>query len=63
MANPTLNMLIKIAKALEVEMWEIFDFGHEVSPMELRGILKRFADEIDEEKLRFVVKIVKAVVR
>lgn len=28
-------MLIKFADALEVEMWEPFDFGHEVNIKEL----------------------------
>ncbi len=27
--------MLKLANALEVEMWEIFDFGHEISRKEL----------------------------
>lgn len=30
-------MLIKLADAIKVEMWEIFDFSHESSIKELRG--------------------------
>lgn len=29
--NPTLDMLIKLASALEIEMWEMFDFEHVVN--------------------------------
>ncbi len=62
-ANPTLDMLIKLTDALEIEMWELFDFGHEVSQRELQEVLKGFAGELDEEKLRLVVKIVRAMLR
>ena len=61
--NPTLDMLIKLANALEVEMWEMFDFGHEVSLKELRETMSRFLKELDDEKLRMAVKLLRAVVR
>ena len=47
----------------EVEMWEMFDFGHEVSRKELREDMGRFLKELDEEKLRMAVKLLRAVVR
>ena len=56
-------MLIKLANALEVEMWEMFDFGHEVSLKELRETMSRFLKELDEDKLRISVKLLRAVVR
>jgi transcriptional regulator with XRE-family HTH domain len=34
--NPTLDMLIKLAHALEVEIWEMFDFGYVISDKEAR---------------------------
>lgn len=61
--NPTLDMLIKFADALEVEMWEIFDFGHGVSIKELRETINKFTKELDEEKLRMAVKLLRALVR
>ncbi len=61
--NPTFDMLIKLSNALDAEMWEIFDFGHEKGPAELRKMLKSFAKEIDEEKLRLSTKIIRAIVR
>jgi hypothetical protein len=35
-------MLVKLANALEVEMWQMVDFGHEVSHKELREDMSRF---------------------
>ncbi len=61
--NPTLDMLIKLSKALGVEMWEIFDFGHEVGIKELRETLNKLSKSADEEKLRTAVKLLRAVVR
>lgn len=61
--NPTLDMLIKLADALGVEMWEIFDFGHEVTIKELREAMNKFLKDTDEEKLRLAVKILRAVAR
>ncbi len=56
-------MLIKFSDALEVEMWELFDFGHEAGTRELREMMKKFTKEIDEEKLRLAVKVLRAMVR
>ncbi len=61
--NPTLDMLIKMSKSLQVEMWELFDFGHEVSSKELKVIMKQLATELDKDKLQIAVKILRAVVR
>lgn len=62
--NPTLDMLIKISKALEVDMWELFDFKHEVSTNQLKEMLKRIANEIDDdEKLKTAVRVLRVVVR
>lgn len=62
--NPTLNVIIRISIALKIEMWELFDFKHETSSKALRDMLRKFANEIDdEEKLKTAVKIVRAVMR
>src|SRR5208283_3285625 len=61
--NPTINMLLKIAKVLKVEPWELFDFGHQFETKELREYLKRFTDEIKEEKLMEVLKVIRAITR
>lgn len=61
--NPTFDMLMKFSAALKVDMWELFDFGHEASPRELREMLKRFANDIDDEKLKDVVRVLRTMVR
>lgn len=61
--NPTLDMLIKLSNALEVEMWEMFDFGHVVSHKELKESIQSFAKTSDEPTLRLALKIIRAVSR
>ena len=61
--NPTFGTLAKFADAFNVEMWELFDFGHEVSQSELRKTMNRLVKEISEEKLRLVVKVLRAMLR
>lgn len=43
--NPTLDMLIKLAHALDVEMWEMFDFGHVLSGKELKETFLKASSE------------------
>lgn len=61
--NPTLDMFIKFADALDVEMWEIFDFGHEKSLEELKRTMNKFLKETDEEKLKMAFKVFRSVLR
>lgn len=61
--NPTLDALIRLADALEVEMWEMFDFGHTVARKELRLLLNKLVRGTDENELRLVVKVIKAIRR
>lgn len=61
--NPTLDMLIKLANALEVEMWEIFDFGHVKSHKELKESLQSIIKSADEPTLRLALKVIRAVSR
>lgn len=61
--NPTFDTLVKFSDALKVEMWELFDFGHEVSLGELREVMNKFTKEMDEEKLRLAVRVLRAMVR
>lgn len=61
--NPTLDTLIRIADALEVEIWEMFDFGHTIGRKDLKSLLNKLAGEAEEEELRLAVKIFRAVKR
>jgi transcriptional regulator with XRE-family HTH domain len=57
--NPTLDMFIKLANALEVEMWEMFDAGHVVSRKELKGAIQNIARTADEPTLRIALIIIR----
>jgi len=62
--NPTLDMLIKIAGALEVELWELFEYKHKTNAKELREILKGILAEVkDEEKLQTAVRVLRSITR
>jgi len=61
--NPTLDMLIKLSNALEVEMWEMFDFGHVANQKELKQAIQSFAKISNEPTLRLALKIIRAVSR
>lgn len=61
--NPTLDMFMKLANALEVEMWEMFDFGHSGSRRDLKSILNKIAGEADEERLMLAIKVLRAIIR
>ncbi len=61
--NPTLDMFIKLSNALEVEMWEMFDFGHVTSKKELKQAIQNFSRTADEPALRLALKILRAVSR
>ncbi len=62
--NPTLDMLIKISEALEVDMWELFDFKHQESSKALKEILWKIAGEIqDEDKLKIAVRLLRVIAR
>lgn len=61
--NPTLDMFIKLADALEVEMWEMFDFGHRGSRRDLKSILNKIAGEADEANLMLAIKVLRSIIR
>lgn len=61
--NPTIDMLIKLVRALDVEMWEMFDFGHVLSQKELKETFQNLAKSADEPTLRLALKVIRAVSR
>ena len=60
--NPTLDTLIQLAKALKVELFEIFLYAHEVpSSEELRECIQSLIEEVDMDRLRLATKLLRAV--
>ena len=61
---PSIDTLDKLANALKVDLKDFFEFAHEArSSRELREVLSGMLKEAGEEKLRLLVKIVRAVIR
>lgn len=61
---PSLDILVNLADALNVELKDFFEFAHEKpNPKELRETLNTLLKEADEDKMRLLVKVVRAVVR
>ena len=57
--NPTLDMLIKLADALAVEIWEMFDFGHVENQKELKEAILRFSKPQTNLPLRLAFKVIR----
>jgi transcriptional regulator with XRE-family HTH domain len=60
---PSLDTLDNIAKSLGVEMKDFFEFEHEVRGNELKDKIKKLLDEADENRLRLILKVARALVR
>lgn len=61
--NPTLNMLIKLCHGLNVEMWEMFDFGHIGNRMSLQQSIQKMTRTADESTLMISLKVIRAITR
>ena len=61
--NPTLDMFIRLADALEVEIWELFDCGHIGGRKNIKTLLNKLSVEADEDQLKLAVKVLRAVIR
>jgi transcriptional regulator with XRE-family HTH domain len=60
---PSMDTLEGIAKALKVELKEFFAFEHHIKDSkELIGNINRLFKETGEDKLRLILKIVRAIV-
>jgi len=61
--NPTLDMLIKLASALNVEIWAMFITGHLEGLDEVKKKIQNFIKAADEPALRVASKIIEAINR
>lgn len=61
---PSLDILTKLANALNVEVKDFFEFAHEAkNAKELKETISNLLKETDEEQLRLAVKFLRALVR
>lgn len=61
--SPSGEMLAKLADALGVELWQLFDFGPPQTLKELRKAVSKVAQDTDEARLRMALKVFQAVIR
>ena len=61
--SPSVETVAKLAEALNVELWELFDLGHQGSVKEVRERLRRLIQGSDEQKLRVALKLLHALFR
>ena len=61
--SPSVKTVAKLAEALNVELWELFDLGHQGSVKEVRVKLRKLIQESSEEKLRLSLKLLHALSR
>lgn len=61
---PSLDTLEKIAMVLKVEMKDFFEFdSKETNRKDLKETINKLLKETDEDRLKLIAKVVKAVVR
>jgi transcriptional regulator with XRE-family HTH domain len=62
--NPTLDLLVRLAHSLEVDLHELFQGAPDEEPPErLRRTIDRFVAEMDAEELSRLVRILEALVQ
>ncbi|OGW19085.1 MAG: hypothetical protein A2077_02915 [Nitrospirae bacterium GWC2_46_6] len=59
--NPTLNTLINLSAVLEVELWELLNYGHELSIKELQREVSAYFKTSKYEDLRLVLKFINTI--
>ena len=61
--NPTLNTLIKLAQALEVNIDEVFNFVEIEDPDKRKSLIISLLDEANDEQLKLAFKILSVIIR
>ena len=59
--NPTLDMFMKLASALGIEISEIFNYSREKSSKELRQMVMGLIKDGDTKQLKLFAEIAKAI--
>jgi transcriptional regulator with XRE-family HTH domain len=61
--NSKIDTLLKLSKALNVELWELLNYGHELSVKELQRKVNQQVKNAKEEDLRLFSKILNAIMK
>jgi len=61
--NPTLDLFLRLAQGLKVDLYEIFQFAHESEqPRRLHKKLEGLVAEVKEEDLTRIIRVLEALV-
>lgn len=60
--NPTLDILIKIAKSLDVNLDDIFKLVQIEDPTKRKALIKSLLNEADSEQLKLAFKVLSAII-
>ena len=61
--SPSVETVARLAEALDLELCELFDFGHQGTVKEVRERLRKLIQESREEELRLGLKLLHALSR
>lgn len=61
--SPSLETVARLAEALNLELSELFDFGHQGTVKEVRVRLRKLIQESSEKELRLGLKLLLALTR
>jgi transcriptional regulator with XRE-family HTH domain len=59
--NPTLDIFMKLANALKVEVSEVFNYSHEKSSKELRQMVLDLIKDGDVDQLKLLARVAEAI--
>jgi XRE family transcriptional regulator, regulator of sulfur utilization len=60
--NPTLDLLIRLAKGLQVDLYELFQFEEGAPPAQLRRMMERLMADVSRDDLPRVVRMLEALI-
>jgi transcriptional regulator with XRE-family HTH domain len=61
--NSKIETLFRLSKALNVELWELLNYGHELSVKDLQRKVNQQVKDAKEEDLRLFSKILNAITK
>jgi transcriptional regulator with XRE-family HTH domain len=61
--NPTLETFLKLAAVFKVELWELLNYGHELSRKDLQAKLISIIKRSKDDELRLFLKFVNAITK
>jgi transcriptional regulator with XRE-family HTH domain len=61
--NPTIDTYSKLASVFDIEIRDLFDFGHQIKGKEIQKVLSRVLKNASETELRLFLKFINTIRR